>query len=140
MTPKKTTPNPQMPLWQADENPRPAVKAPAALRVRARKRRKDGYRNDLSDEIAMLREVLFNVADLTSQERSPDEMLKLLDKISQACTRLGTLLKTNLQLTPADDLTQAFNQAIEIVNDPEKLRAYLNERNERKTIPGSSPE
>lgn len=106
-----------------------------SLQVRSRKPRKDVYRNDLREEIALLREVLYNVAELASQPSEPDELLKLLDKISQACTRLGTLLKTNLQLSPADDLTQAFNQALEIVNDPAKLRAYQQSIDERPEGP-----
>lgn len=129
MTPKKT-PKQQLQFWPPEATGEPP-------RLRTRKTRKDIYRNDLREEIALLREVLFNVAELGSQTGAPDEMLKLLDKISQACTRLGTLLKTNLQLSPADDLTQAFNQALEIVNDPVKLQAYLSARDEQPGSPAS---
>lgn len=129
MTPKKT-PKQQLQFW-------PPEAAGEPPRLRTRKTRKDVYRNDLREEIALLREVLFNVAELGSQTGAPDEMLKLLDKISQACTRLGTLLKTNLQLSPADDLTQAFNQALEIVNNPVKLQAYLAARDEQPGSPAS---
>jgi len=91
----------------------------------------DVYRQDLGEEIAMLREVLFNVADLTMEERPVEEMLKLLDKISQACARLGTLLKTDRQLKPSGDLAQAFHEAVTIVNDPHKLQAYYRQKERR---------
>jgi len=105
--------------------------APQPLKARSRRHRQDVHRQDLGEEIAMLREVLFNVADLTMEERSAEEMIKLLDKISQACTRLGTLLKTDRELKPSGDLAQAFHEAVTIVNDPQKLQAYYRQKDRR---------
>ncbi len=114
-----------------DANNSQPADAPVPLKARRRRHRQDVYRQDLGEEIAMLRDVLFNVADLTMEERSAEEMIKLLDKISQACTRLGTLLKTDRELKPSGDLAQAFHEAVTIVNDPQKLQEYYRQKDRR---------
>jgi len=66
----------------------------------------------LSDEIRMIRSVMLRVMELA--EDSPDlgEMLKLLNTVSIASTRLAALLKTDRLLAKSDDLTTLLNDAL----------------------------
>ncbi|MCD6476336.1 MAG: hypothetical protein J7K85_08785 [Anaerolineaceae bacterium] len=66
----------------------------------------------LRNEIQMIRGIMQRVMPLINEGCSLQEMLKLLDSLSMASTRLATLLKTDLQLSQKDDLADALNEAL----------------------------
>lgn len=53
----------------------------------------------LDCEIDMLRGVIHRVEDMADDKSSLAEMLRVLDTLSMACTRLGNLLKTEKELS-----------------------------------------
>ncbi len=63
----------------------------------------------LRNEIQMIRGIMQRVLPLIDEVCSLQEMLKLLDSLSMASTRLATLLKTDVQLNPKGDLADALN-------------------------------
>ena len=66
----------------------------------------------LRNEIQMIRGIMQRVMPLVNEGCSLQEMLKLLDSLSMASTRLATLLKTDVQLSQKDDLADALNEAL----------------------------
>ncbi|MCD4753756.1 MAG: hypothetical protein K8R40_11850 [Anaerolineaceae bacterium] len=66
----------------------------------------------LRNEIQMIRGIMHRVMPLVDEGCSLQEMLKLLDSLSMASTRLATLLKTDLQLSQKDDLADALNEVL----------------------------
>ena len=71
----------------------------------------------LYEEISMLRAVIRRVDMLASEGCTLAELLRVLDTISIACTRLSALLKAEQSLCGGDDgtrkLIEAFNEAME---------------------------
>lgn len=66
----------------------------------------------LSDEIHMIRSVMLRVMELSDEDICLGELLKLLDSVSIASTRLASLLKADAQLSKKEDLTDALNRAL----------------------------
>ena len=74
---------------------------------------------DLSEPIADLREMLAKVAALAAEVEDVKNLAGLLDKYSQASTRLATLLKTQRALAGQNDLAEALHQALAEVLEEE---------------------
>lgn len=66
----------------------------------------------LQAEIHMLRGLIQRVMALVDEGHSLQEMLKLLDGLSMASTRLARLLQTDIQLSQKDDLVDVLNEAL----------------------------
>jgi len=66
----------------------------------------------LQGEIHMIRSIMQRVMSLIDEGHGLTEMLKLLDSLSMASSRLATLLKTDLQLNQQDDFGDILNEAL----------------------------
>jgi len=66
----------------------------------------------LQDEIGMLRMVMRQVMSLADDGRSLNDLLHILDSLSQASTRLASLLKAERALGEEQELGSALNQAL----------------------------
>jgi len=67
----------------------------------------------LKEEISMLRSIMRRILTMAKEGEPVSELLKILDTVSKASTRLATLLKTQRQLESVQDLTAVLNQAIQ---------------------------
>ena len=77
---------------------------------------------DLRDEIEMLREIIRRIGQLVDEGRTLEELLRVLNTTSMACTRILKLIKD--QQSTAPDGNAAFSRA---------LKAVLRDMRERKT-------
>ena len=74
--------------------------------------------SELCEEIRMVRAVMQLVMSMTDEPHTLAELLKLLDSLSMASTRLATLLKADRQLSKTEDLSEALNEALaELLNE-----------------------
>lgn len=66
----------------------------------------------LSDEINLVRSVLLRVKEISNEEYDLGDLLKLLNSVSLAGTRLAKLLQADAQLSKKEDLTDALNRTL----------------------------
>ncbi|NSW54227.1 MAG: hypothetical protein HPY85_17125 [Anaerolineae bacterium] len=67
----------------------------------------------LADEIALVRRLLQRVKALSdSEDYGLDDLLKLLNSVSLAGSRMARLLHTEAQLTKKEDLTEMLNRTL----------------------------
>ena len=66
----------------------------------------------LGEEIRLIRAVMLRVQNLLDEGSSLDELLKLLNSVSLASTRLAKLLQTDVLLSKQEDLTEVLNAAL----------------------------
>ncbi|NPV55226.1 MAG: hypothetical protein HPY76_00935 [Anaerolineae bacterium] len=85
---------------------------------RSRKTTRDSQRLDV--EIAMIRNLIERLALEAGQSDNLPDLVRVLNAISQASTRLAALLKDNRQLAEDQDLSGALQSAISEV--AEELR------------------
>jgi hypothetical protein len=103
------------------------IETPATLKRRyARRKASAGVEqgpleNGLEDEIRMIRLIIRRVLNLADEGRSLDEVLKVLDTVGRASTRLAGLLKAADALDKKQGLAAALSQAISEVTEELKL-------------------
>lgn len=66
----------------------------------------------LHDEIIILRSILRMVNSMIDDGHQLPELLRVLDSVGAAATRLATLLKTQRELENRQDLAEALNEAL----------------------------
>lgn len=66
----------------------------------------------LSDEIHLVRSVLLRVKEISDADYDLGDLLKLLNSVSLAGTRLAKLLQADAQLSKKEDLTDALNRTL----------------------------
>lgn len=66
----------------------------------------------LQGEIAMLREVMRRANDRLEEISGLDDLLRLMENLSKAATRLAGLLKAERQLGGQEDLSQSLHHAL----------------------------
>ncbi|MBN2047764.1 MAG: hypothetical protein JW750_07985 [Anaerolineaceae bacterium] len=71
-----------------------------------------GHPRSLFDEIHMIRGIMQRVMALADEGRTLPELLRVLDTLSMASTRLATLLKTDAQFSKQEDVAAALNLAL----------------------------
>ncbi|MBI9043371.1 MAG: hypothetical protein JEZ06_02725 [Anaerolineaceae bacterium] len=76
------------------------------------KKNSQKQKQGLQNEIAMIRNVLHQIIDQTDTGCSVQELLRILDAIGKASTRLATLLKTEHVLGEGEGVTDLLNQAL----------------------------
>jgi replicative DNA helicase len=82
------------------------------LSVTRAPRRQPDETQGLVEEIAMLRELIRVVHALAESESSPEELLKILDRVSAASNRLASMLNTDLKLKAGLETFDALNRSL----------------------------
>jgi len=75
----------------------------------------------LQDEIRMMRLIIRRVMNLADEGRSLAEVLRVLDSVGAASTRLARLLKAEGELDKKQGMAEALSQALAKVTEDLKL-------------------
>lgn len=101
-----------------DNKKPPQVQKHTRRQYAKRKTQHEILPDNLREEIAMLRILMRRVMALADEGHALSDVLRLLDCVGKASTRLGTLLKTERLLDERQDMAGALNEALaEMIND-----------------------